>query len=48
MSNDSQQEEFDLIGNILSEEDKNDDVSPDNKSKQEESVSPVSKRSIKL
>lgn len=48
MSNDSQQEEFDLIGNILSEEEKNEDCSPESNNKQEESISPASKKSIKL
>lgn len=48
MSKDSQQDEFDLIGNILSEEDKAEDYSPDSKVGKEDNISPVSKKNIKL
>jgi hypothetical protein len=48
MSGNSNLEEFDLIGNILSEEDKDEDYSPDSSVKNGENVSPVNKKSVKL
>lgn len=48
MSKDSQQDEFDLIGNILSEEDKTEDYSPDSKLGKDNNISPVNKKNIKL
>lgn len=49
MSENSPQEEFDLIGNILAEENKNNDFdSPCNGADNVENQSPDNKKSIKL
>ena len=48
MSGNSNLEEFVLIGNILSEEDKDEDYSPETSVKNNENASPVNKKSVKL
>jgi hypothetical protein len=48
MSESDQKEELDLIGNILSEEDKDDDYSPEAKAKNTDSFSPDLRKNIKL
>ena len=48
MSESDHKEELDLIGNILSEEDKDDDYSPEVKPKLPESSSPSLKKQQKL
>lgn len=48
MSDSDHKEELDLIGNILSEEDKDEDYSPDSNLKIIGSASPETKKNIKL